>query len=332
MKTQKSKLFAAIFAVLMLTTTALLAGVMTVSAQTTGASPTYCFIAINPNPIGVGQTALVDFWMADVTAGSIGATGNFYSGVTVQITAPDGTTSTRGPFTLNSLATGFFDFTPTSTGTYSFQMIYPGQTFASISTTYAPCKSTVETLVVQSQNIPSYQQTPLPNYYWTRPINAMNYLWSAVSGNWLMAAWNESSSNRAFDDGSSYAGEGVSPDSAHVLWTSPISAGGLVGGQYGEAPYYTGASYEQFFEPPVIMNGVIYYETIIAGEPSSETNYPSVTAVSLTTGETLFTIQNVTLSFGQIYTYVSPNQAGDFNYLWSVSGSTWKMYDAGTGN
>jgi len=330
MKTLKSKLFATIAVILMLSTPALLASTLTVNAQTAG-SPSYCFIAINPSPIGIGQTTLVDFWMADVTAGSIGATGNFYSGVTVTITAPDGTQSTRGPFTLNSLATGFFDYTPTAIGTYTFQMIYPGQTFASIGTTYAGCKSTPETLVVQSQSIGYYQQTPLPNYYWTRPINAMNYAWSAVSGNWLMAAWNESSSNRAFDDGSSYVGEGVSPNSAHILWTSPLSPGGLVGGQYGQAEYYTGASYEQFFEPPVIMNDIIYYQTILANEPSSETNYPSITAVSLTTGETLFTINNETFSFGQIYTYVSPNQAGDFNYLWSVSGSTWKMYDAGTG-
>jgi hypothetical protein len=50
-------------------------------------------------------------------------------------------------------------------------------------------------------------------------------------------------------------------------------------------------------------------------------------------GETVFTIPNATLSFGQVYNYVSPNQAGAFAYLWEQLdyGSTWNMYDATTG-
>lgn len=333
MKNQKNKLIAIIAVILMLTTSALLTSMPALNAQTSSVYPSYCFVAVNPNPLGIGQTALVDFWMADVTAGAIGATGNFYSAVTVQIVQPDGANVTKGPYTLNSLATGFFQFTPTTTGNYIFQMFYPGQTFQTGAgpLTYSGAISAPLTLVVQQTQIPAYPQTPAPTTYWTRPINAMNYAWSEVSSNWLMAAWNESSSNRAFDDGSSYVGEGISPNSAHVLWTSPLSAGGLVGGQYGSAPYYTGASYEQFFEPPVIMNGIIYYESIIANEPSSGTIYPSITAISLMTGQKLFSIDNATISFGQIYTYISPNQAGDYNYLWSVSGSTWKMYDAQTG-
>ena len=118
----------------------LLFGASNVKALTTSAYPSYCFVAANPNPLGANQTALVDFWMADVTAGSIGSTGNFYSGVTVVITQPDGTSVTKGPYTLNSLATGFFDFTPATTGNYTFQMIYPGQTFAAINSVYASCK------------------------------------------------------------------------------------------------------------------------------------------------------------------------------------------------
>ena len=104
-----------------------------------------------------------------------------------------------------------------------------------------------------------------------------------------------------------------------------------VGGQAGSVPYYQGASYEQFFQPPVIMNGYLYYNTILAQEPSSGTTNPSITVVNMRTGQTAFTIPNASLSFGQIYTYVSPNQAGAFAYLWSVSGSTWTMYDASTG-
>ncbi|HTY73990.1 MAG TPA: hypothetical protein VMD05_00300, partial [Candidatus Nanoarchaeia archaeon] len=219
MKNHKNKLIAITAAILMLTSSALLACMPILNAQTSSVYPSYCFIAVNPNPIGIGQTALVDFWMADVTAGSIGATGNFYSSVTVQIVQPDGTNVTKGPYTLNSLATGFFQFTPTTTGNYVFQMFYPGQTFQTGAgpLAYSSAISAPVTLVVQQTQIPSYPQTPTPTTYWLRPINAMNYAWSSVSGNWLMAGWNESSSNRAFDDGSSYVGEGISPDSAHIL-------------------------------------------------------------------------------------------------------------------
>ncbi|MGD0643495.1 MAG: hypothetical protein ABSA75_01160 [Candidatus Bathyarchaeia archaeon] len=307
-------------------------------AQTSSSSntPTYAFVVANPNPLGVNQTALVDFWMADVTPNSVGATGDFYSGVTIKITDPNGAVTTKGPFTLNSLADGFFDYVPAIVGNYTFQMLYPGNDFTDININYLSSQSKPFTLVVQQTQVAQLPQTPLPSAYWQRPINAQNYLWSAVSSNWLMAAWNNTGSSfglgaRAFDDGSSYVGEGTSPNSAHILWTSPLTFGGLAGGEYGSAPYYQGASYEQFFQPPVIMNGILYYNTILAQEPSTESNTPSITAVSLQTGQTIFTVQDTSLTFGQIYNYVSPNQAGTFGYLWSVSGSTWTMYDASKG-
>jgi hypothetical protein len=333
--TQKIITAASIF--ILASTLVIATTMITAQAQTSNDSPTYCFVVANPNPIGVNQTALVDFWMADVTPNAVGATGDFYSDVTVKITDPTGTVATQGPYTLNSLATGFFDYTPKMAGNYTFQMIYPGNDFTDININYLPSQSAPFTLIVQDQPISQPPQTPLPTAYWQRPINAQNYLWSAVSSNWLMAAWNETGGSffpgaRAFDDGSSFAGEGQSPDSAHILWTAPLAFGGLAGGQYGSVPYYQGASYEQYFTPPVIINGILYYNTILGQEPSTSSATPSITAVDLRNGQTLFTIQNVTLTLGQIYNYVSPNQAGTFAYLWSISGSTWKMYDAATGS
>ena len=92
-------------------TSALLSANISINAQTAD-TPTYAFIVADPNPIGVGQTALVTFWMSDITPNSVGSTGDFYSGVTVTITTPDNTTSTMGPYTLNSLASGYFDYVP----------------------------------------------------------------------------------------------------------------------------------------------------------------------------------------------------------------------------
>jgi hypothetical protein len=301
----------------------------TTKAQTVTSIPTYSFIIAEPNPIGVGQTGYVDFWLADPTPTAAGPQGDRFSGLMVTITHPDGTTETRGPFSTNDLASNYFTFTPTSLGNYTFQMTFPGQTFADISLPYAASKSNVVVLVVQQQPALS-PSAPGPTSYWTRPINGMNLGYISASGNWLMAAWN--STSRAFDDGSTYVGESTAPNSAHILWTTPMSFGGLAGGIYGSAAYYQGMSYEQFFKPPIIIDGRLYFNTIQADEPVTAINYSTVTCVDMATGKTLFTIPNMTLSMGQIYNYVSPNQAGTFAYLWEQRGSTWRMFDAWTGN
>ncbi len=151
-----------------------------------------------------------------------------------------------------------------------------------------------------------------------------------------MASWD--GTGRQFDQGSVYIPQGWAsvPDSAHILWTQPITFGGLIGGEYGNAQYTDGRSYEQFFKPPVVINGRLYYNTIQAEEPVTAVNFSSITCMDLKTGETIFTIPNATLSFGQVYNYVSPNQAGALAYLWetrTLSGvGYWRMFDAWTGN
>ena len=100
-KSQFKKTLTTAFIIFM--ATALVAGSsLLVQAQTTTNAPTYPYVVANPNPLGVNQTALVDFWMSDITPNSVGATGDFYSGVTIVITDPTGTNTTMGPYTLNS--------------------------------------------------------------------------------------------------------------------------------------------------------------------------------------------------------------------------------------
>lgn len=200
-------------------------------------------------------------------------------------------------------------------------MNYPGQApFANFpSLAYNPSTSNTVVLVVQQQQVVAPSNS-LPTSYWTRPINAQNYAWASISSNWVMSAWNETGSSffpggRAFDDGSAYQGEGTSPNSAHILWTAPLTFGGLAGGNFGSATFYQGASYEQFFTPPVIIGGILYYNGIAAEEPTAN----NIIAINMTDGHTLFTIPNTSLSFGQIYNYVSPNQAGTYAYLWSAA-------------
>ena len=255
------------------------------------------------------------------------------------ITKPDGTIETKGPTNSDAVGAGFFVYYPSIVGTYKFQMhyaggqdvVYAGDFFtARTNTTFLASDSMIATLTVQEAAVTNPATAPLPTSYWTRPINGgENLNWAQISGNWLMAGWN--STSRGFDSGIAQTPEGVVPNTAHILWTKPMTFGGLVGGRAGVTSFTDGRSYEYFFKPPVVISGRLYYNTIAAEEPRTigDMGNLGIVCVDMETGQTLFTIANQTLSFGQIYTYNSPNQAGALAYLWTTNN---RIYDAWTGN
>jgi hypothetical protein len=341
MKLQKNKILSAVILTLMLAFAAFATSAFPAKADT---SASYCFVAVTPNPIGVGQQAQVSMimWIPPPTA--VAKSGDRWQGLTVSITHPDGATEERGPFTSDAVGNWFFVYTPTEVGTYKFQMHFPGQHIVGmanivfgppvpIDRTFAASDSYVVSLVVQQEPATNIQVPPLPIDYWTRPINAQNEAWDSVSSNWLMAGW--SSTARQFDQGMVYNPTATAPTSAHVLWTQPLTFGGLIGGEYGTTAFHNGMSYEQFFKPPVVISGRLYFNTIQAEEPTApgmaggNETISTITCMDLATGKTLFTIPGASLSFGQIYDYISPNQGGGLAYLWDTNvGTTWKMYDA----
>ena len=305
---------------------------------------TYAFIAANPNPIGINQPLQVSMWLADPPPTAAGAGGDRWQGFTVTITKPDGTVENRGPLKSDAVGGAYFTYYPSMTGGYTFQMHYPGgQTMTGFSfftgafdNTYLASDSKVYSITVQQEPITDPSGAPLPTSYWTRPINGENHEWSTIGSNWLMPAWN--SMSRSFDAGFAITPEGTAPNTAHILWTKELAFGGQVGGVYGTAFFHDGRSYEYFFKPPVIISGRLYYNDIYGNEGSNfgaaaaqPTGWNSFSCVDMETGETLFTIPNESIAFGQIYNYVSPNQAGAFAYLWSTAGTDYKMYDAWSG-
>ena len=306
---------------------------------------TYAYIAANPNPIGVNQPLQVSMWLADPPPTASGAEGDRWIGFTVTITKPDGTTETRGPYNSDAVGGAYFTYYPAMTGTYKFQMHYPGgQTMTGWSfftgpfdNTYLASDSAPYSVTVQQSPIENPPQAPLPTSYWTRPVNGENHLWSQVSSNWLMPAWD--SMSRSFDAGFAVSPEGTAPNTAHILWTKALCFGGLVGGVYETAFFHDGRSYEYWFQPPVIISGRLYYNDVYGQEGSTygsgtaqPTGWNSFSCVDMQTGETLFTIPDEYISFGQIYNYVSPNQAGAHAYLWGITATgDYKMYDAWSG-
>jgi hypothetical protein len=140
------------------------------------------------------------------------------------------------------------------TGNYTLQFTYPGETVGTA--VMIGSKSPILTLEVTNEPVSNWPAAPLPTEYWTRPINAQNREWSAISNNWYGVpilfgnTWGGSSN---------WLPEGSAPNSAHILWTTVKDLGGLVGGELNDVGYYSGGSYENKWTPPVILDGRLYY-------------------------------------------------------------------------
>jgi len=81
---------------------------------------------IAPNPVGVGQTALVTLQI-DRTNPLATVVANNWQGLQCKITKPDGTTENKGPYTAYSIGNTWFSYVPTMEGTYTFEGSWPGQ-------------------------------------------------------------------------------------------------------------------------------------------------------------------------------------------------------------
>ena len=313
-------------------------------SQETNVKKTYIFVTAQPNPVGIGQTANVLFFLDKVppllSDGSISYEN--WKGITITVEKPDGTTETLGPFESQSQAAGYVPYVPTQTGNYTFQAHFPGQTLTVASTdTYGPSDSVKATLTVQEEQIPEYKNTPLPSQYWTRPIDAQNRDWYQISGNWLGLTRGESPNRRVnlYSNG---------PETAHIAWTKEISLGGLIGGEYKSDQYFAGLWYYPQAVAPIILNGRLYERTM-----SSPFQYKGTVCIDIRTGEELWNKDGVFASFGSVWFQEIGDIHGGIPYLWgtgaitdegivnapatgwyenSVTSKTWHLYDANTGD
>ena len=130
MKLAKSKITAIAFALLLIfsmtaslillpTTTALAPGKINI--------PTYAFISVSPNPIGLGQQVNVNFWINEPPPTASAQYGDRWGNMTVIVTLPDKSTTKLGPFKSDDTGGTYTTYTPSATGNYTFQMTFPGQ-------------------------------------------------------------------------------------------------------------------------------------------------------------------------------------------------------------
>jgi hypothetical protein len=291
-------------------------------------------------------------WLSDTYDSASALSNNYrFQNYKLTITAPDVTVTTQTFATVSDPTSAQpYAFTPDQVGTYNLNFTFPGQlitvtndspTSQLVNDTYLP-SSAATTLLVQQEAISTLPTVPLPTNYWTRPIYGTNPNWYTISSNWLGSGAPGYSGYSFFGSAqSSYPGDAVGPLTGHIMWTTPIQSGGVVGGNnfaIAGDTYFEGSAYNQRFTNPIIIDGMLFYTQPVSFAGS--TSGPTV-AVDLQTGKTLWSRTDVpALSFGYIYDVQDPNQHGVYPpILFSGGGGffsfgpvTWRAFDAYTGN
>ncbi len=319
----------------------------------------FIYAFVSPSAIGVGQQILLVCWTADLppdigeTAGLVQSSTSraAWYGITFNVTAPDGTSETFPISVTDPVGGGYVGYTPTMVGTYTvtanFPAVWKNSTNPTVSTEtgypslyqqyYTAAVSAPATFTVQQSPVAEWQEAPLPTDYWTLPINDLNRGWNVLAGNWLGGAAQNVGPTTNF-------GYGIGPESAHVMWTKPFYAGGIMDERYNDTGYetyfYQGLMFADNAQEgiaPIILNGQLFYDY-----RTNAHQWQGYNCVDLYTGKTIFYDNETTPSFAQIYNYESPNQHGGFPYLWRTSGInlpsnitsslTWEMVDGYTGN
>jgi outer membrane protein assembly factor BamB len=324
--------------------------------------PTYAYISAEPNPVGVGQTAYVNFWIDKVPPTAEGLWGSRWHDMKVTVTKPNGATDDLGTFNSDATGGAWTQYIPDEAGEYKFTFNFPTQVayddnpypyfsglvflgMPFLNDTYTESSATTTLTVQEAQITSDYPPNPLPTEYWQRPINSMNRNWFTLGGNWLGLGAEIFGNTGLYDSsnggfGGNFNPYTTAPNSAHVLWTQPVAFGGQIGGEFGDSEtslFATGTAYESKFGA-VIIYGILYYTQY----PGAMNNQGPLTAVDLRTGKTLWTVNaSNPLRCGMVYNFITGDQYGAHAYLFTspagyahvlaYTPNVWSMYDAMTG-
>ena len=369
MKLLKNKIAAiAIALFLMASMSASMLLVPSASAHTPAWSiPTFAYINVEPNPVGVGQNVEVIMWLNWVIDGAAADNNIRFQNYNLTITDPNGKVTTQiFPTIEDTTSAQDYIFAPSTAGTYTLDFTFPGQVYSYttafsglfggppaqsqyINDTYEASTASV-TLTVQQTPITGLSLNPLPTNYWTRPIYGSNPNWYVISSNWLGTGspgyGGFAGTYNLGGNGETMSGvndDAVGSMTSHVMWTKTLQAGGIVGGNQTIIPgvtYFEGSAYSQRFVNPIIMDGYLYYtEPVSFNGPSSG----PTDCVNLQTGQVLWSRTDVpALSFGYIYDVQNQNQHGTWPPLlfatvttynqYYVPSTTWKVFDGYTGD
>jgi outer membrane protein assembly factor BamB len=259
-------------------------GYPTLGPLPAGVTATYtlnqiAYMSLSPNPIGVGQTLLVNVWASPGTYHAF-----YMQGYEVDIKKPDGTTETVGPF--NSYlgdCTAWFNYVPDQAGTWQFKFIDPGTYIPNgtywdfpgsetggfiasgkyytlyTSMYYTGDETDWQNLTVLPDMVSSWPYVPLPADYWTRPVNVMWRDWSPNLGSYPFDGsvyYYPDGGRTLYASNYKYTAYVTAPNSAHVMRKqlgSPATLSGMVGGYTYQYSYASGPG-----TPSIIFQGRCY--------------------------------------------------------------------------
>jgi outer membrane protein assembly factor BamB len=264
-----------------------------------GATPsvtvsTKIFLGCSPNPIGVGQSLLINMWGHPPTHVERG----FENAFQLTITKADGTEVVIGPIsTYQGDATSWLEYIVDQVGTWTlkadfFGMFYPagyymdgavyteagsGRSYLD-SAYYGPSSSPEVKVTVQEQQVLSWPPSPLPSDYWTRPVSAENRDWWPILGHYPETGvvgggdkW--PAKTNIYMSNYEFVPYVQAPNSSHVVWKQQFMDGGLVGGEAGQISLtqpglsgsgfptiiYAGRAYDTYSKPGTGASTVTYW-------------------------------------------------------------------------
>ena len=208
------------------------------------------YLSFSPNPVGVGQTFLVNLWLQP----PIVVARQHIQAFLVTMTKPDGTKVTVGPMdSFQGDTTAWFEYIADQNGTWKIKFDFLGTYFpagryvdgkvvatggtAYDSAYYKPSSTKELTLTVQQEQVMSWPPSPLPTDYWTRPISPENREWWVIGGNdpyygsgQDIPGWPENTN--LYRSNYQFTPFVQAPNTAHIAWRTSGALSGLFGGAY----------------------------------------------------------------------------------------------------
>ena len=114
-------------------------------------------VSAKPNPIGVGQAALINVSVQHPPP----SFSDRFDGLALKVTAPNGNATSFNPSTSDTSGSFIIYYFPTQVGTHQLQVSYPGQLFPETNVTYLSASSSA-TLTVQQEPVPTATPPPTP--------------------------------------------------------------------------------------------------------------------------------------------------------------------------
>jgi outer membrane protein assembly factor BamB len=333
----KAKITTALVIFLLMTSAMIVA--MPVQAQTTEIQVnTTAYLSFRPNPVGLGQTFLVNIWITPAVT-----VRRYVSGYTVTITKPNGTKDVVGPMdSYNGDATAWFEYVADQVGTWKLKFDFPGEHFngtsgASSAAYYKPSSTKEQELVVQNEPVLSWS-SPMPTDYWTRPVSPENREWVSIIGDYPYTGYmtNPPQDTNAYASNYRFTPYVQAPNTAHIVWKRLGALAGLMGGDMGQTAY--GAGEGTYAGTPSIIFEGRCYQSVTKVNPTGSGTQAYLQCYDLRTG--LLYWENPTSIVPTAISYVhgievvegaTHSQVGVGANLVAISGGRLYKWDAYTG-